>query len=204
MKTSQTAEQSRTWFTSDTHFGHQNIIRYCDRPFSNTDEMDEAIIANWNEVVAPEDTVYHLGDVALGAIAESLPKVARLNGYKICVLGNHDRPFMRAGKIDERDWTRKYREVFQEVWSWDGGTIMVGGETVELSHFPYTGDHTPDDRHSDKRLFDDGVPLIHGHTHSTDRLTYSTKGTPQVHVGQDAWDYRPVSSEDILRLLDTA
>lgn len=191
-----------TWFTSDTHFSHENIIRYSSRPFKNTDHMDEEIIRRWNEVVAPEDTVYHLGDIALGPIATSLPKVARLNGYKIAVLGNHDRPFMRDGKPDAFDWWDKYLEVFDEVWPWEGGQVRIADEIFQVSHFPYTGDHTPSDRYSDVRPVDNGVPLIHGHTHSTDKVTFSNKGTKQIHVGQDAWDYTPVSEDEIMRLLN--
>ena len=50
------------WFTADTHLGHQNIIKYCNRPFKTLDEMDTAIIRNWNERVDPDDTVLVLGD----------------------------------------------------------------------------------------------------------------------------------------------
>lgn len=193
------------FFTSDTHFGHENIIRYCDRPFKDTDEMDEAIIARWNETVSPEDTVYHLGDIALGQIAKSLPKVARLNGYKIAVLGNHDRPFMRMGKPDEYDWFRRYEEVFQKVVHWEGTLVNIGPDldTVKVSHFPYNGDHTPEDRHADMRPHDIGTPLIHGHTHTKDVLTYSSQGTPQIHVGQDAHEFYPVSEDRILEILST-
>lgn len=189
------------FFTSDTHFSHQNILSYCDRPFNDTDEMDEAIIANWNRTVSPHDTVYHLGDIALGPIATSLPKVARLNGHKIAILGNHDRPFMRAGKPDEQKWWNAYDEVFEEVHSWTGAMLTTDEGVFNVSHFPYTGDHTPEDRHSNVRMRDDGVPLIHGHTHTTDRLTFSSKGTPQIHVGQDAWEYKPVPMSTIVEIL---
>lgn len=166
--------------------------------------MDEVIVQRWNEVVAPEDTVYHLGDIALGPIDRSLAKIARLNGHKIAILGNHDRPFMRAGKADEEVWWDRYREVFQEVVHWDGRLVDIGPnlDTVKVSHFPYTGDHTPTDRHAEARPHDIGTPLIHGHTHTTDRLTYSKRGTKQVHVGQDAWDFYPVSDSQILEILE--
>lgn len=165
--------------------------------------MDEVIIANWNSVVSPDDTVLHLGDVALGNIDKSLAKVSRLNGYKICVMGNHDRPFMRAGKGDERDWIARYMEHFQEVWGWrDRNMINLNGVEFVVSHFPYTGDHTPTDRHADARPVDDGItPLIHGHTHIRDQhRTVSENGTPQIHVGQDAWNFTPVHEDEIMNL----
>lgn len=55
------------WFTSDTHFDHANVIEYCKRPFSNVEEMNEAMIRNWNKRVMPEDTIFHLGDFHLGS-----------------------------------------------------------------------------------------------------------------------------------------
>ena len=54
-----------TFFTSDTHFGHNNIIEYCKRPYTSVEEMDAALEKNWNEVVKPDDLVYHLGDLAI-------------------------------------------------------------------------------------------------------------------------------------------
>lgn len=162
--------------------------------------MDEEIIRRWNETVKPEDTVFHLGDIALGDISKSLPKVGRLNGYKIAVIGNHDRLFSTYNQNHRDRFTPEYAAVFDEVWSESGGQVNIAGEIFYVSHFPYTGDHTPEDRHSDVRPFDMGVPLIHGHTHTRDTLTYSVNGTPQIHVGQDAWEFRPVSEDQIMNL----
>ena len=61
---------SRVFFTSDTHFNHTNIIRFCNRPFKDVSHMNETIISNWNRVVGPEDIVFHLGDFCLGGSAE--------------------------------------------------------------------------------------------------------------------------------------
>lgn len=72
---------------SDTHFGHDNIIKFCERPFANPEEQDEALIENWNSVVKDSDIVYHLGDVYFGEGVSALPY---LNGHKRLLLGNHD------------------------------------------------------------------------------------------------------------------
>ena len=79
-----------TWFISDTHFGHKNILEYEKehRPFNTVEEMNETIIERWNSVVKPKDLVYHLGDFCFGKSALAI--ASRLNGRKILVLGNHD------------------------------------------------------------------------------------------------------------------
>jgi len=75
---------------SDTHFGHDKIIQYCNRPFSSVEEMDKALIQNWNETVSNKDTVLHLGDVGLGNKEYIKEIIGKLNGKKILILGNHD------------------------------------------------------------------------------------------------------------------
>ncbi len=80
-----------TYVISDTHFNHENVIRYSNRPYTSVEEMNEALIANWNSVVKPEDVVICLGDFALGNKDDIPDIVARLNGVKILVRGNHDR-----------------------------------------------------------------------------------------------------------------
>lgn len=192
-----------TFFTSDTHFSHARIIELSDRPFKDINHMDEEIIRRWNEKVKPEDTVYHLGDVALGPIADSLPKVGRLNGTKILVIGNHDRVFDPTSKMKPEKaerWDTEYRKVFD---------IIVDATSVELddnawallSHFPYDGDSHDGDRYKSSRLYDAGLPLIHGHTHLDKRISRSAKGTLQVHVGMDAWNYAPVSEETVFGII---
>lgn len=81
---------ANTFFVSDTHWGHKNIIQYSNRPYANVDEMNEALIKNWNALVKPEDTVYHLGDFAFMPYREFKNTVRRLNGIIHVILGNHD------------------------------------------------------------------------------------------------------------------
>lgn len=76
------------WFTADTHFGHTKVIEYMDRPWSTVEEMDDALIANWNAVVQPRDTVWHLGDFVFRGDARAYRH--RLNGHIHLLMGNHD------------------------------------------------------------------------------------------------------------------
>ena len=79
-----------TWFTSDTHYGHKNILLFEKeaRPFDTIEEMNEALISNYNSVVGDQDIVYHLGDFAFGQ--RHIDIAGRLKGQKRLVLGNHD------------------------------------------------------------------------------------------------------------------
>jgi calcineurin-like phosphoesterase family protein len=85
------------WFTSDLHLGHENIIKYCNRPFKSVDEMDNVLIDNWNKVVKEFDTVYCLGDFCMKNRQKYLE---RLNGYTYFLKGSHDKdiaqPYMIA------------------------------------------------------------------------------------------------------------
>ena len=80
------------FFTSDTHFGHANIIKYCNRPFASVEEMDAALIANWNAVVGEKDTVFHLGDIAMGEMRTARENLKQLNGKILYLTGNHFHP----------------------------------------------------------------------------------------------------------------
>jgi len=103
------------FFTSDNHFGHHNIIAYCGRPFKNVDHMDRVMIENWNSIVKPEDTVFHLGDMAFH---KKVPQyIEQLNGNIIWVKGNHDKSkdvLIREMiiKYGGREWTLIHDPAF--------------------------------------------------------------------------------------------
>ena len=85
------------YYIADTHFGHDNIIRFSNRPFNSADEMDKAIIANWNKKVKPDDDVYILGDFAYKG-KDYRYYIKQLNGNKHLVIGNHDTKTVNKSK----------------------------------------------------------------------------------------------------------
>jgi len=187
-----------TWWTSDTHFSHANIIKYCDRPFSSVGHMNGEMLARWNRLVKPGDTVYHLGDLALGPIDESLSLTAALHGHRFLVPGNHD----RISSLPEH---RKHRDRFVVAYERAGWTILpevfemeIGGYPVVVSHYPYAGDSHDKDRFTKVRPVDHGLPVIHGHVHDT----FVTSGR-QFNVGVDVRGYQPVPETEIIEWLRT-
>ena len=78
------------FYIGDPHLGHEAIIRLCDRPFANVDEMDETIISNWNGRVTNSDTVFILGDMMFRMRKDPSEYLSRLKGHKILILRNHD------------------------------------------------------------------------------------------------------------------
>jgi len=201
-----------TWFSSDYHFGHERILSLSNRLFVNVNHMNEAIINNHNAIVAPDDTVYILGDIALGTLDKSLPLVKRLNGIKILIVGNHDRLFIdpessveKAKRYVDR-FRPAYEDVFDDIIEGDESEaakvyMTVGDFEVCLSHFPYTGDSNDKSRYNKIRPVDNGMVLLHGHTHSSEKISRSANGTLQIHVGVDSWGYRPVSEDEILSII---
>jgi calcineurin-like phosphoesterase family protein len=181
------------WFTSDSHYGHTNIIKYCNRPFKDAGEMDRAIVTNWNELVKPEDTIYHLGDVAFASPDRVKHILSILNGYKILILGNHDRSGMKM-----KEWG--FNEVHQSLQ-----LELEGGIQANLSHYPYKG--TPDNNHKTKfdhkNLKDDGKLLINGHVHTAWKDRPGQFKNHMINVGVDQWDFKPVSETQLLAYLQT-
>lgn len=186
---------SNTFFTSDTHFGHRNILKYEaeNRPFSDTDEMDEALIANWNRVVGYNDIVFHLGDALMGDFERGIAMMQRLNGRKFLVPGNHDRVFsgMKNPAYRAR-FEPAYRTVFKAVLAEQYPWMLPGEIPVTLCHFPFDGDSHGEDRYSDRRPEDVGQILLHGHVHGEWRI----RGR-QFNVGVDVNNLTPVNAEEI-------
>ena len=88
------------FFTSDTHFFHEGIIKFCKRPYATVEEMNETLIRNWNETVPENGTVFHLGDFAFGGWREWMSDYNRLNGKIYLILGNHDLKNAKQGFMD--------------------------------------------------------------------------------------------------------
>ena len=183
------------FFTADLHFGHENIIRYCDRPFRSVAEMNAGLVDRWNATVSDSDEVWILGDVAMGHIDESLEWVRGLHGHKVLVTGNHDRCW--AGRQRAPDmWLERYRSVgFDEIRH---GTVSIelDGSEVLAGHFPYEGDSHDEDRFVRWRPVDTGSWLLHGHVHTR----WQVNGR-QINVGVDVWDYTPVAQTTLTGII---
>ena len=188
-----------TWWTSDTHFSHVNIIRYCDRPFADVRQMNEKLIRWWNETVAPDDEVWHLGDLALGSpFEEQIEMTAQLHGRRRLVPGNHDR-FANCyeGRPDPGRFLPVYRAAGWEIMP-EQFEHEIDGQPVVVCHFPYEGDSQGKDRYRRFRPTDRGLPVIHGHVHGS----FAEQGR-QFNVGVDVRDYRPVAEPVIAAWLKT-
>lgn len=186
---------SSTWFTSDLHLGHRLVAGL--RGFGeDTDAHDEVIIRNWQNMVHENDTVWVLGDLTVNASKEdyALNVIRSLPGTKHFITGNHD----RVSPIHRHSWKHmeKFLTAFTSVQAY--AKMRMEGETVLLSHFPYSGSgiERHDDKYDQWMLPDLGKWLIHGHTHVQER--YNGR---QIHVGLDAWDLSPVSLKAISKAI---
>lgn len=184
-----------TYFTADLHLGHGNILRYCNRPFADVDAMNAGIIARWNDTVGPDDTVWLLGDVVVGHIADTLPLVAQLNGTILLVPGNHDRCWPGNGP-KSLPWIERYLAAGIEDVYRSGAWIDLAGQTVAMSHFPYEDIARHEGANTRFLPYDDGHWLLHGHIHDE----WKVNGR-QINVGQDVWDYTPVSEQQIAAII---
>lgn len=129
----------KIFFISDLHLGHENIIKYCDRPFANTEEMNTSLINNWNKTVGKDDKVFVLGDFAL-ANSNNIIKWGRaLNGHKVLIKGNHDRA------TDNVYHEAGFQHIYQYPIFWN--------QSFLLSHAPISTDMGK-------------IINIHGHIHN--------------------------------------
>ena len=131
------------YYIADMHFGHENVIRFDDRPFADTEQMDEVLIQNWNERVTADDTVYVLGDAFWKNEENSIRIMQRLQGHKHLIQGNHDRV---KGKL------RPYWESIEQY-----AEVNDENRLVILSHYPilfYKNQHY-------------GAVMLYGHVHNT-------------------------------------
>lgn len=174
-----------TFFVSDTHFGHANILNFKRndgaplRHFQTCEEMDETMIKNWNDMVGPKDLVWHLGDVVMRR--NMLPILARLNGRKKLLRGNHD-----IWKVHD------FLPYFEDVAS----VHVLPEHKLIFSHFPI----------HPCSLYG-GKLNIHGHTHyqevhDTDPFTDELYQDPRyINLCVEHTDYKPVPWEGVLSLV---
>jgi calcineurin-like phosphoesterase family protein len=180
------------WFTADTHFGHTNIIRYCQRPFASVQEMDAQMVERWNAVVSPGDTVYHLGDFTLRGWDGFAAYVQRLNG-RLCILpGGHDHPWLAGfapGAVSSL--TGQPAEVLPPLVSLELPELRVGrySQVLVLCHYAL-------------RVWDHahyGAWHLYGHSHGT----LPAWGL-SFDVGVDSHDFRPISLDEVATRLNVA
>lgn len=175
-------QPENVWFTSDTHFGHENIIRFCNRPFINAAEMNAELIRRWRETVPDDGIIFHLGDFAHGSSRLWNDILNALPGHKYLILGNHDMKAIRQGFMSH------FELVTQQM------TIRVGGQAIVLNHNPflcYGGSYRD-------------VWQLFGHVHSgpashtgLDHPRLKMLFPRQYDVGVDNNDYRPISFADV-------
>ena len=159
------------WLTSDTHFFHANIIKYCNRPFVDIDEMNAELVKRWNSVVGENDVVHHLGDFCFGKKENILEILPKLNGKIDIVLGNHD-----------------HHKI---VFYYEAGFHRVYDKPVVLRNF-FILSHAPLEW-----VANDGpYANIFGHVH--DSAMYKTVTPRSFCACVERWDYKPVKWEDAI------
>ena len=163
------------YFTSDLHLGHRNIISLQYRPFESVEEMDRALIDNFNSVVKKNDTVFILGDLCFRLKPNKANEViSRLNGRKYLIKGNHDLEYDPALFIDIKDYM----------------TVSLNEKYFTLMHYPMLS--WPKKERGSIQLY--------GHIHA--RMDYNERnraeGIKRYDVGVDANDFYPVSVDSIM------
>jgi calcineurin-like phosphoesterase family protein len=138
-----------TFFTSDTHFNHSNILKYCPRRLEisqTVTEMNDYLMTAWNDVVRPQDVVYHLGDVGFGHPEELVKIIKRLHGHKYLIPGNHDQRHLKhAGFV------QAWKSVLPSYHE-----LNLDGQFMVLCHYPLLGWN---------KMFHQSIH-VHGHVHT--------------------------------------
>ena len=168
------------YFTSDLHFGHQNIIRHCGRPFFFFFEMDRALIRNWNQRVNSEDTVYILGDLFFTSKSPIEEILSALKGKKHLVLGNHDPNWIKKIPLS------RYFETVSLM-----AQIKSGGRRLTLCHYPLMTWREP----GEKSL------LLYGHIHNNKKDVYwplLSQMSFALNVSVEINGYQPVTVEELI------
>lgn len=167
-----------TLWTSDSHLGHANIIRYCDRPFKNVSHMDELMIRSWNEQVAQDQWVIHLGDFSF----EPGKYLSRLNGKIILVMGNHDN-------------NRNINLFFNVVHHI---SVKIGEFNCYLTHRPLVlEEKRSKDPEPNLAMLDCHDFIICGHVHEKWKVNGKN-----INIGVDAWGGNMLSSNQLIQFLD--
>ena len=163
------------YLTSDMHFYHKRMLQF--RPFDTVEEMNEALISNWNKVVKPTDEVWHLGDFSFGNQDRTRDIFNRLNGRINIVFGNHDQVLKKA-KFNLSQYVESYQDYKE---------LKVNNQLYVLMHYPLL---TWNKGHY-------GSYMLHGHSHSG--LDELNKTTTRLDVGIDCEysNYAPISLEEI-------
>ena len=166
-------------FSSDAHYSHENIIRFCNRPYKSVQEMDEALIDNWNARVQPDDVVYLLGDLFFCEASKAKHILHRLNGEKHLVLGNHDK-LIRADRSIQRMFAEVHPDLFE---------TSIEGTHVVMCHYPMVTWNRSGR----------GSYQLHGHCHNNLPFDPTVR---RLDVGVDAQGYAPIRWDEIKRKLD--
>lgn len=166
--------EPKLFFYADTHFCHANIIKYCNRPFKNVEEMDEELIKRWNRKVSKKDTIYLLGDFALCGKKKKKEILSRLNGHKFLVMGNHDEGSVKA--YYDIGFEKVYDKpiIFNDLW------ILSHERMYVNENMPYAN--------------------IFGHEHNNPEL--SASGPNFICVSCERTNFEPVSLEEIENILE--
>jgi len=142
--------------------------------------MNDKLVFNWNSIVKPEDTVYHMGDFSMRTPKEH---AEQLNGKKILIIGNHDRESQCKGHFDE---------IHERL------EIEIDGRKVNLSHYPYWENVGPyDHQFMFKMMKDDGKWLIHGHVHNSAPALVKKS----INACVEHWDYKPISEDTVIEIM---